>query len=120
MNMTKFLSNSGLLTLIQKIKEEFDTKSNKIPIVNHGTSDTTFTLTPNVYHIWGEVSTLTLTLGAGESGYLSEYMFEFQSGSTPTTLILPNTVEWPSAPTIESNKRYQISIVSNIALIVGV
>lgn len=102
------------------LQDELDTKSNKIPIVSHGTSDTTFTLTPNVYHTWGEVSTLTLTLEAGENGYLSEYMFEFQSGNTPTTLTLPNTVEFPSTPTIEANKRYQVSIVSNIGLIVGV
>ena len=31
--------------------------------VNHGTSDTTFTLTPNTFHIWDEVNALTLTLG---------------------------------------------------------
>lgn len=32
--------------------------------VSHGTADTTFTLTPNTFHIWDEVSSLTLTLGA--------------------------------------------------------
>ena len=105
------VSDSGIL---------FDGNVYQTQIINHGTSDTIFTLTPNKYHIWGEVSSLTLTLGSGVSGYLSEYMFEFQSGSTPTTLTLPNTVEWPSTPTIEANKRYQVSIVSNIALMVGV
>ena len=87
-------------------ESQVEVKTDKILIVNHGTSDTTFTLTPNKYHIWGEVSSLTLTLGSGESGYLAEYMFEFQSGSTPTVLTLPNTVEWPVTPTIEANKRY--------------
>lgn len=38
--------------------------------VNHGTADTTFTLTPNTFHVWDEVTLLTLTLGdetVGES-----------------------------------------------------
>lgn len=92
----------------------------KTPIVNHGTSDTTYELTPNVFHLWGEVSTLTLTLGAGETGYLFEYMFEFQSGNTATILTLPSTVKWPVTPTIVANKIYQVSIVNNIGLIIGV
>ena len=32
-----------------------------IDVVEHGTSDTTFTLPPNQYHTWGEVASLTLT-----------------------------------------------------------
>ena len=37
-------------------------KADKIQEVNHGTSDTTFTLTPNVMHIWGTVTALNLSL----------------------------------------------------------
>ena len=89
------------------------------PVVNHGTSDTTFTLTPNVMHIWGTVTSLTLTLGTGTS-YLDEYMFEFTSGATATTLSLPNTVSWINGtPTIATNTTYQVSIVNNIAVIGG-
>lgn len=94
-------------------------KADKISIVSHGTSDTTFTLTPNVFHTWGTVSSLTLTLGTGTS-YMDEYMFQFTSGSTATTLSLPNTVEWINGtPTIETNTTYQVSIVNNIAVIGG-
>ena len=37
-------------------------KADKIAEVNHGTSDTTFALTPNVFHMWGTITSLTLTL----------------------------------------------------------
>lgn len=97
----------------------WNAKADKISIVSHGTSDTTFTLTPNVFHTWGTVTSLTLTLGTGTS-YLDEYMFQFTSGSTATTLSLPNTVSWINGtPTIETNTTYQVSIVNNIAVIGG-
>jgi hypothetical protein len=87
--------------------------------VSHGTSDTTFTLTPNVFHVWGTVSTLTLTLGTEISGVANEYLFEFASGSTATTLSLPSTIKWVggNAPAIEANTTYQISIVDNLGVI---
>lgn len=89
--------------------------------VNHGTSDTTFTLTPNTFHVWDEVATLDLSFGAETSGVANEYLFQFTSGTTATTLTLPDTVEWvDGTPTIESDKTYQISIVNNIGLIIGV
>lgn len=87
--------------------------------VSHGTSDTTFTLTPNVFHVWGTVSALTLTLGTEISGVANEYLFEFVSGSTATTLSLPSTIKWVggNAPEIEANTAYQISIVDNLGVI---
>ena len=87
--------------------------------VNHGTEDTTYELPPNQYHIWGEVTSLNLTLASGESGYVKDYMFEFTSGSTATTLTLPSAVKWALTPVIGMNMRYQVSIMNNIALIVG-
>lgn len=89
--------------------------------VNHGTSDTTFTLTPNTFHIWDEVASLDLSFGAETSGVANEYLFQFTSGATATSLTVPDTVEWvDGTPTIEANKTYQVSIVNNIGLIVGV
>lgn len=85
--------------------------------VNHGTSDTTFALTPNTFHIWEEVTSLTLTLGDETSGIANEFLFQFTSGSTATTLTLPDTLKWvnDSAPTIEANKIYQVSILKGLA-----
>ena len=84
--------------------------------VNHGTSDTTFTLTPNTFHVWDEVSSLTLTLGGETSGVANEYLFQFTSGATATTLMLPDTIKWAggSAPTIQPNMIYQISILNDL------
>ena len=68
-------------------------KSAAYSLVNHGTSDTTFTLTPNTMHVWGTVTKLTLTLGSEQSDVVNEYLFQFTSGSTATTLSLPSTVK---------------------------
>ena len=86
--------------------------------VNHGTSDATFALTPNTFHVWDEVTSLTLTLGSEQSGVANEYVFQFTSGSTPTSLTLPEDVKWvnDSAPTIVENKIYQISILNGLAV----
>lgn len=96
------------------------TLASKVPVFNHGTSDTTLTLLPNQFHIWGEVASLTLTLGTPEEGVYNEYMFEFVSGATPTTLSLPSTIKWQDDLEVEANMKYQVSIVNNIGLIAGV
>lgn len=90
-----------------------------VPVTDHGTGDTTFELTPNVLHRWGEVASLTLTLGAETPGVVNEYMFQFTSGATATQLSLPDTVRWASTPEIAANTVYQVSIVDNLAVIGG-
>lgn len=115
-NVSAFTNDAGYIT-----SSSIANKANKITIVNYGTSSTTTTLSENIYYIWGEVASLTLTLGTpSDASKLSEYMFEFQSGATPTTLSLPSSVKWVDTPTIEANKTYQVSIVNDIAIIVGV
>lgn len=79
--------------------------------VDHGTSDTTFTLPPNQYHTWGEVASLTLTLGAGTDGQANGYWFSFDSGDTATTLSLPETIQTDIV--VEPNTHYECSIVGN-------
>lgn len=96
---------------------DLSNKADKIEVIEN--TDVT-ELQPNKYYKWGEVASLSLTLGAPIDGILNEYMFEFISGVTPTTLTLPDTIKWETIPTIEANKKYQISIVNNVALIVGV
>ena len=83
-----------------------------------GSGSVTKQLSPNTLYEFGECSSLTVTLGAETSGIVNEYMFEFVSGSTPTTLSVPSTVKWSggSAPTIKANKTYQVSIVNNLAV----
>lgn len=85
--------------------------SAEVTQVDHGTTDTTFTLPPNQYHTWGEISSLTLTLGAETSGQANGYWFSFDSGDTATTLSLPQTVKTDIV--VEPNMHYECSIVGN-------
>lgn len=83
--------------------------------VNHGTNDTTFTLTPNTFHVWDEVASLTLDLGSETSGVANEFLFQFTSGSTATSLTLPDDIKWANELAIEPNKIYQVSILKGLA-----
>ena len=87
--------------------------------VKHGTSDTTFTLTPNTFHIWDEVTTLDLEFGIETSGVMNEYLFQFTSGSESTTLILPYDIKFNSDLIIEENKIYQISILNGLGTVMS-
>ena len=88
-------------------------------LVEHGNNDTTFTLTPNTFHVWDEVANLTLTLGSKTTGVANEYLFQFTSGTTATTLSLPSDLKWAndSALTIEPNMIYQVSILNGLATV---
>lgn len=76
--------------------------------VDHGTADTTFELPPNEIHTWGEVVSLTLTLGAETEGIANVYVFSFESGDTATVLSLPESVK--SDIVVEPNMIYECSI----------
>ena len=90
-------------------------------IVEHGTAQTTFVLTPNTFHVWGTVSSLTLTLGSETSGVANEYLFQFTSpNANSTTLALPDTIKWADGSlNIEKGKTYQVSILKNCATILS-
>lgn len=87
--------------------------------VNHGTSDTTFTLTPNTFHVWDEVASLDLSLGSEQAGVANEFLFQFTSGATPTTLTLPDSIKWANGnePSIAENKIYQISVLKGLGMV---
>lgn len=98
-----------------------DSSGGAYALVEHGTNDTTFMLTPNTFHVWDEVTNLTLTLGSETTGVANEYLFQFTSGTTATTLSLPSDLKWAndSAPTIKSNMIYQVSILKGLASVLG-
>lgn len=79
--------------------------------VDHGTADTTFELPANQYHTWGEVASLTLTLGEPISGQANGYWFSFDSGATATTLSLPEEIKTDIV--VEANTHYECIIVGN-------
>ncbi len=108
-------STAGLAT-----KAELNKKADKTSVTDHGTADVKFALTPNIFHKWGEVASLNLTLTAHtDNTIVNEYMFQFTSGTTPTTLTLPADVKWIGSNTVEASKTYQVSILNNLAVMGG-
>ena len=107
---------------IDSLLDKVSTISAAYPLVNHGASDTTFTLTPNTFHVWSTVTSLTLTLGTATDGVANEYLFQFScTSSAVTTLGLPAGIQWANgeAPTLEVMKTYQVSILNNCATYVS-
>lgn len=100
-------------------KDGTNGKNYSVQVVESTT--TVLEIQPNKFYKFGEVSSLNITLAAiTDTSVLNEYMFEFVSGTTATTLTLPNSIKWLETPTIESNKIYQCSIVDNIGVLLGV
>ena len=93
-------------------------KIERLNTIIENTTESTKELQANTYYVFGEVETLTLTLAAEENWMISEYMFEFTSGTTPTVITPIDGVEW-RGDTIEANKVYQASIVRGIGILVG-
>jgi hypothetical protein len=112
---TKFLSDDGTY---KTISGGSSSSGNGAYVeVNHGTSDTTFTLTPNTFHVWNEVASLTLDFGSEIAGVVNEYLFQFTSGAAATTLTLPDNIIWATQPNIQAEKTYQVSILNNLGTI---
>lgn len=99
--------------------EQLSSKADKIEVVSVEGATPTQEIQPNKLYKFGECASLTVTLAAEIPDIYNEYMFEFISGATPTTLNLPQTVKWMGTPTVEANKTYQVSIVNNLAVIGG-
>ena len=69
-------------------------------------------------NVWGVVENLDITLAEPtDNTIVNEYMIQFTSGATATTLTLPNTIKWMATPNIQTNKVYQLSIINNLAII---
>lgn len=109
------VSNSGT---VQNAVFNFTIPSANYPIVNQTSS--TASIAPGVLNVWGEVASLTITLATPtDNTIVNEYMIQFESGTTPTTLSLPSSVKWAEPCgdlSIESSRIYQISIINNIGL----
>lgn len=108
-------------TEIESINTALGNISTSTPEIDHGTADTTLEIEPNVFHKWGEVASLSLSLGAEKEGVVNEFLFQFASGADATTLSLPEGIEWENGayPDILANATYQVSIVNSLASIVS-
>lgn len=82
----------------------------------------TVSIRPNVLNVWNSDKTqLNISFTAGSQGVVNEYMIQFQCGSTPTTLILPEQVRWVDEEPLEceANHVYQVSILNGMAVGAG-
>lgn len=88
----------------------------KTPVVEHGTNDTTFELTPNVIHKWDVVSSLALTMPLDEEGFVEKYRVIFTAASASFSLALPYYCRWEndSYPSFLANMQYEIRIEGDL------
>ena len=103
-------------------KDGKDGKDGRIALVNHGTSDTTFALTPNIMHVWGEVEHLNLSLAPNtEPTILAEHCFQFSSPANKAMEFQLQGVEWYEGvvPTILKGRTYQGSVVNGVAILIS-
>lgn len=81
------------------------------------------TISPNVFYNFGQKDSLTVSLGtAPDTTSYNEYMFQFESGDTPTSFTVgagSGEIKWIGDHTVEANKTYQVSIVNNLAVMGG-
>lgn len=99
-----------------------DGKDGRIALVNHGTADTTFALTPHTMHVWGEVERLRLTLAPNtEPNICAEYDFQFTTPANKTTEFQLLGVQWQGkvVPTILKGMTYQGMVVNGFAVLIG-
>jgi hypothetical protein len=113
---TSDLKNDKEFQTKNEVEELVGNIQTGISIVNQ--TETTLEIQPNVLNVWGEVAELTITLATpNDTSIVNEYMVQFASGATATTLVLPDIIQWLSEPTINPNATYQLSIVNNLAVI---
>lgn len=75
-------------------------------------SDAEAALEPGKLYVFPEMASLSITLSEPtDTAVASEYHFVFQSGTTATTLSLPDTIKLPSGFTVDASKIYEISIL---------
>lgn len=82
------------------------------------TSTNSFAIDPNKMYMFGTRTSLTITFNTPTfPNIVNEYMFQFTSGSTATTLNVPSSVNWIKDPDIQTNKKYAVSIENNLGII---
>lgn len=115
----QFNTTNNNITQLQNTVNTINNNYRK-KVVSISSTETSKTIDANTYYKWGTMSSLTISLNTNvDSSILNEYIFEFASGSTPTTLSLPSSIKWLNGltPIIQANKIYQVSIVNNLGVI---
>lgn len=99
----------------------FSGKADKIESIDGTSGAVTITLEPNKLYKLGSCTSIEITLGVEIPNIYNEYMLQFTSSGV-TTIGIPNGVKWSEfsdVSAIVANNIYQISIVGNLATIIG-
>ena len=105
----------------KSLDELLGEKGDKIESIDGTSGAVTITLEPNKLYKLGACTSIEITLGAEIPNIYNEYMLQFTSSGV-TTIGIPNGVKWSEfsdVSAIVANNIYQISIVGNLATIIG-
>lgn len=114
--LVKFKETSTTLYIKRDNWVTLETKGKK-QINREETNYVNTILAPNIFYVWGKVSNLNIQLAPETSGIINEYLFQFTSGETATSLTFPTDIKWTNEPVILPNKTYQISILNGLGSI---
>lgn len=96
-----------------------------VEVIVDSAGDVSQELSPNIfYNFTGALTSLILTLETAVLNKENEYKFQFLSGSSVPTLSIPSTIIWIDTgidiTSLTADTIYQVSILNNIGIIVGV
>ena len=79
-------------------------------------------IAPNAFYVFSGTATgsVTFTLSSGDSSVANHYYWTFNTGSTAPTITWPASITaWNggSAPTINANKHYEVSLLDGVAAV---
>lgn len=74
-------------------------------------ADTNVTLQPGKMYEFPTMTTLSISLSTPPIGELAEWQFSFDSGDTPTTLIVPATISWNLPINIKPRMHYEGNLI---------
>lgn len=90
--------------------------SGQVPLVTVAGATPTQQLAPNTFYVFGSVTSLTVTLAAGDSGIANIYAFRFTAGQDDPTITLPSGVVCNQDLSLKAGDVCEFSIQDNLAL----
>ena len=105
-----------MATLITEVQQLLGQISPAEDVIRQAPPSGSFELAPGILYDFTQAAAadLTFTLGAAEGTRAAAYHVLFQSGSTPTTVHLPEGIRTPDGYAIEAGRVYELSILENL------
>lgn len=106
----------GILTANEFNQLVAAVNNNMVEVVDVTGTTPTQQLAPNTFYVFGNVTSLTVTLGSAVSGIANIYAFCFTAGVDNPTITLPQGVQIADAPTIANGDYVEFNIMNNKAI----